>query len=85
MQAHNVRLYELLRHVYTGSVEHQDPKSLSKEGGHIVTFSWDRGSQGEDEWWMMGADENAFDAERESEPQECQPSAVLGHPSNIVF
>lgn len=41
-----------------------DLKSLSKGTSHIVTFSWDRGAQIEDEWRMMGADENAFDAER---------------------
>lgn len=49
MQAHNMHLYELLRHVYSGSMEHWDPESLSKGTSHIVTFSWDRGAQIEDE------------------------------------
>lgn len=56
MQAHNIHLYELLCHVYSGSMEHWDLKSLSKGTSHIVTFSWDRRAQIEDEWRMMGAD-----------------------------
>lgn len=52
MQAHNVHLYELLRHVYSGSMEHRDLKGLSKGTSHIVTFSWERGAQIEDEWQM---------------------------------
>lgn len=52
MQAHNMHLYELLRRVYSGSMEHRDLKGLSKGTGHIVTFSWDRAAPIGDEWQM---------------------------------
>lgn len=42
MQAHNMHLYELLCHVYSGSVERWGLKGLSEGISHIVTFSWDR-------------------------------------------
>ncbi len=52
IQAPNKHLYELLRHVYSGSFEHRDLEDLSRGAGHIVTFSWDWRAQIEDEWQM---------------------------------
>lgn len=49
MQTHNMHLYELLRSVYSGSMGHRDLEGLSKGISHIVTFSWDRRAQREDE------------------------------------
>lgn len=50
MEAHNMHLYELLRHVYLGSMAHRDLEGLSKGTRLIVTFSWDRPAQIEEEW-----------------------------------
>lgn len=74
-----MHLYELLCHVYSGSMEHRDLEGLSKGISHIVTFSWNRRAQIEDEW--QGREQMRMRLRRR---EQFLLSAGLRHQSTLI-